>query len=499
MRREAGLLLHPTSLPGPYGIGDFGPDTTRFLDWARDAGQSLWQVLPLGPIAFANSPYASVSAYAGSPLFIPPDRLREEGLLPPDAIRDVPSFPAERVAYDRVIPWKDALLRASWAHVRERGPSWVKSELERFRSAPEQADWLPDWTLYSAIKGARGGSDWTAWEPPLRRRDPKALAEAADSHRDETDYQAYLQCLFFRYWEEARRVAHARGISLVGDAPIYVTMDSADVWANPELFQLDDALRPIDVAGVPPDYFSESGQRWGSPLYRWDRMEADGFRWWIRRIRAELRKCDVLRIDHFRAFEAYWAIPAAEKTAVRGRWEPGPGIRLFRALEAALGTLPLIAEDLGDIDDGVRTLLAKTGLPGMRVLQFGLDDPTSTHHPSNHVENAVAYTGTHDNDTARGWFAALPGEARAAVLRSLGSDGREIEWDMIRVALDSPAARAIVPVQDVLGLGSAARMNTPSKTGGNWEFRVAPGALTSERAARLRALAQTNGRRARTA
>ena len=271
-------------------------------------------------------------------------------------------------------------------------------------------------------------------------------------------------------------------------------MDSADVWANPELFQLDDALRPIDVAGVPPDYFSESGQRWGSPLYRWDRMEADGFRWWIRRIRAELRKCDVLRIDHFRAFEAYWAIPAAEKTAVRGRWEPGPGIRLFRALDAALGTLPLIAEDLGDIDDGVRTLLAKTGLPGMRVLQFGLDDPTSTHHPSNHVENAVAYTGTHDNDTARGWFAALPEEARAAVLRSLGSDGREIEWDMIRVALDSPAARAIVPVQDVLGLGSAARMNTPSKTGGNWEFRVAPGALTSERAARLRALTETSGR-----
>lgn len=494
MRREAGLLLHPTSLPGPYGIGDFGPETTRFLDWAQAAGQSLWQVLPLGPIAFANSPYACISAYAGNPLFIPPDRLRDEGLLPPGALRDLPPFPAARVAYDQVMPWKDALHRASWAHVRAQGTSWVESELERFRLAPEQSEWLLDWTLYIALKDARGGSDWTAWEPPLRRRDPKALAEAAVAHRDEIEYQAYLQWLFFRYWEEARRAARERGISLIGDAPIYVTMDSADVWANPELFQLDDALRPIDVSGVPPDYFSESGQRWGSPLYRWDRMEADGFRWWIRRIRAELRTCDVLRIDHFRAFEAYWAIPASEKTAVRGRWELGPGIRLFRALRDALGGLPLIAEDLGDIDDGVRALLAETGLPGMRVLQFGLADPSSTHHPSNHVENAVAYTGTHDNDTARGWFASLAESERDAVLRSLGSDGREIEWDMIRAAFGSPATRAIVPVQDVLELGSEARMNTPSKTDGNWEFRVTSGALMADRAARLRSLAAASGR-----
>ena len=494
MRREAGLLLHPTSLSGPYGIGDFGPETTRFLDWAEEAGQSLWQVLPLGPIAFANSPYASVSAYAGSPLFIPPDRLRDEGLLPPDVLRNLPPFPAERVAYDRVIPWKDLLLRASWAHVRASGPAWVEDELERFRSAPEQADWLADWTLYIAIKGAHGGSDWTAWEPPLRHRDPKALANAASTLRDETDYQAYLQWLFFRYWEEARAAARKRGISVVGDAPIYVTMDSADVWANPGLFQLDDSLRPVDVSGVPPDYFSETGQRWGSPLYRWDRMEADGFQWWIRRVRAELRKCDVLRIDHFRAFEAYWAIPAAEKTAVRGRWELGPGIRIFRALEAALGPLPLIAEDLGDIDDGVRRLLAETGLPGMRVLQFGLADPASAHHPANHVENAVAYTGTHDNDTARGWFDALAPADRDAVLRSLGTDGREIGWDLIRAAYGSRAARAVVPVQDVLGFGSEARMNTPSKTRGNWEFRVPPGALTPERAARLRAEAAASGR-----
>jgi len=495
MRREAGLLLHPSSLPGPYGIGDFGPEATRFLDWARAAGQSLWQVLPLGPIAFANSPYASVSAYAGNPLFIPPDRLRDEGLLPANALRDPPSFPSGRVAYDRVIPWKDSLLRASWAHVRAGGPTWVAGELERFRSAPEQSDWLSDWTLYIALKGAHDGADWTQWEPLLRRRDPAALSKAAVALQDETDYQAYLQCLFFRYWEETRRSARERGISVVGDTPIYVTMDSADVWANPGLFQLDDSLRPIDVAGVPPDYFSESGQRWGSPLYRWDRMEADGFQWWIRRIRAELRKCDVLRIDHFRAFEAYWAIRAAEKTAVRGRWEPGPGIRLFRALEAALGPLPLIAEDLGEIDDGVRALLAETGLPGMRVLQFGLADPASSHHPSNHVENAVAYTGTHDNDTARGWFASLPKADREAVLRSLaGVDGREIEWDMIRAALRSRAARAIVPVQDVLGLGTEARMNTPSKTDGNWEFRVAPGALTPELAARLRATVEASGR-----
>jgi len=495
MRREAGLLLHPTSLPGPYGIGDFGAATTRFLDWSRSAGQSLWQILPLGPIAFANSPYACVSAYAGNPLFVPPDRLRDEGLLPPDAIRDLPSFPSGRVDYDGVIPWKDSLLRASWAHVRARGPAWVPEAIERFRSAPEQDGWLSDWSLYIAVKGAHEGADWTKWEPSLRRRDPSALAKAAVALRDETDYQAYLQWLFFRYWEEARAAARERGISIVGDAPIYVTMDSVDVWANPELFQLDDSLHPIDVSGVPPDYFSKTGQRWGSPLYRWDRMEADGFQWWIRRIRAELRKCDVLRIDHFRAFEAYWAIPAAEKTAVRGRWEPGPGIRLFRALREALGQLPLIAEDLGEIDDGVRGLLRETGLPGMRVLQFGLADPTSTHHPSKHVENSVAYTGTHDNDTARGWFASLAKAEREAVLRSLGGvDGREVEWDMIRAAYGSPAVRAIVPIQDVLGLGSEARTNTPSKTTGNWEFRMAPDALTRELAARLRGLAETSGR-----
>jgi len=494
MRREAGLLLHPTSLPGPYGIGDFGQEASRFLDWAKSAGQSLWQMLPLGPIAVANSPYASVSAYAGNPLLIPLDRLRDDGLLPAEALASVPSFPVEHVAYDRVIPWKDSVLRASWSHAKVSGPSWLRADLDRFRSAAEQSDWLADWTLYITLKRAHRGSGWTAWEAPVRHRESNALALAASTHRDEIDYQAYLQYLFFRYWEEVRRAAHDRGIAVVGDMPIYVTMDSADVWANPELFQLDDALRPIDVSGVPPDYFSKDGQRWGSPLYRWDRMEADGFQWWIRRIRAELRKFDLLRIDHFRAFEAYWAIPAAEKTAVRGRWEAGPGIRIFRALKAALGDIPLIAEDLGDIDDGVRRLLAETGFPGMRVLQFGLADPASTHHPQHHVENAVVYTGTHDNDTARGWFASLEESGRAAVLRSLGSDDREIEWDLIRAAYESRASRAIVPVQDVLGLGSEARMNTPSKTDGNWEFRVAPGALTSDRAARLRALAEMSGR-----
>jgi 4-alpha-glucanotransferase len=490
-------MLHPTSLPGPFGIGDLGPEADRFLAWASAAGQSLWQVLPLGPNAYANSPYGVRSAYAGNPLLVSPELLRDDGLLPASALDGAPAFPEERVDFGAVIPWKEALLRASWEHVRSgRAPSRIRGALESFRAAPEQSEWLHDWTLFLALKERHEGKSWPSWEPALRRREPGALSRAANELRDATDYQAYLQFLFFRQWERVRNAARERGIRILGDAPIYVALDGVDVWTSPHLFQLDERMEPVAVSGVPPDYFSETGQLWGSPLYRWDRIEAEGFEWWIRRIRAELRKFDLLRIDHFRAFASYWAVPAGEKTALNGRWEPGPGMRLFRALDKALGGLPLIAEDLGDIDDTVRALVKETGLPGMRVLQFGLLDPASEHSPDRYPERCVAYTGTHDNDTARGWFDSLDPERRREVLERLDWDGSEIEWEMIRALYESAAERAIVPIQDVLGLGSEARMNTPARALGNWEFRVRPGALTSKLAARLRGLAVASGRAA---
>src|SRR6185295_14770486 len=306
----------------------------------------------------------------------------------------------------------------------------------------------------------------------------------------ERDYHAFVQWLFARQWRRLREAAHARGISILGDMPIYPALDSAEVWARQDLFTLGKDGRPEEVAGVPPDYFSETGQLWGNPLYRWDRMEAEGFAWWITRVRAALGLFDRVRIDHFRAFASYWAVPAEARTAMEGRWMPGPAMKLFEALRGKLGELPLVAEDLGIVDEPVRDLLRASGFPGMRVLQFGLADPRSTHHPKNHIENAIAYTGTHDNDTSRGWFESLEGDEAARVLGEVGGDGSEIAWDMIRVALESPARTAVIPVQDVLGLGSEARMNTPSEPDGNWEWRMPEGALTAELAARFRGLAQ---------
>src|SRR6185295_19245582 len=313
----------------------------------------------------------------------------------------------------------------------------------------------------------------------------------------ERDYHAFVQWLFARQWRRLREAAHARGISILGDMPIYPALDSAEVWARQDLFTLGKDGRPEEVAGVPPDYFSETGQLWGNPLYRWDRMEAEGFAWWVARVRAALEMFDRVRIDHFRAFASYWAVPAGAQTAMEGRWVPGPGMKLFEALRRELGELRLVAEDLGIIDEPVRDLLRESGFPGMRVLQFGLTDPKSTHHPEHHVENSVVYTGTHDNDTSRGWFEGLDEEERAQVLATVGGDGRdggEIEWDMIRVAMDSPARVAIIPMQDLLGLGSEARMNTPSEPDGNWEWRMSDGALTAERGERLRRLVEKPGR-----
>ncbi len=464
--RAAGILLHPTSFPGRFGIGDLGPAADAFLDWAAAAGQRIWQVLPLGPTGFGNSPYGSPSAFAGNPLLISPEVLAEEGWLPRAALDSPPSFPEGRVDFSSVIAWKRKLLRQSWERFRAAAAASDRAALDAFLSAPEQADWLSSWTRFAA-RGARP---------------------------DEEAFQAYLQFLFFRQWDRVKKAANARGIAVLGDLPIYVALDSADVGTRPELFDLDRYGAPAFVSGVPPDYFSKTGQLWGNPLYRWDRLEEEGFAWWIARIRANLRTCDLVRIDHFRGFASYWAVPAGASTAAHGRWLPGPGRKLFEAVRAALGSLPIVAEDLGSITSDVQDLLADLGIPGMKVLQFGFSIPDGEDLPHCHVPNCVVYTGTHDNDTARGWYATLEDAARARVRDYLGSDGREIAWDLIRAAYTSVARRAIVPMQDVLGLGSDARMNTPARPSGNWEWRVGEGGFREEDAARLRRLAALTGR-----
>jgi len=488
--RGAGVLLHPTSLPGRFGIGDLGPEAIRFLDWLAEAGQTTWQMLPLGPTGLGDSPYVAESVFAGNPLLISPEALRDDGLVDDAVLGAAPAFGEGPVDFDGVRRWKNALLRAAWKRLQAEPRSEFLGELDAFRGS---VPWLREWCEFAALKLLHGGAAWTAWDPGLRDRDPFALAGAAPQIRDEIAYQEFLQFLFERQWQGLRREAHARGVRLFGDAPIYVAHDSADVWAGRPYFQLDESGQPRAVSGVPPDYFSKTGQLWGSPLYDWGRIEAEGFGWWIRRLRADLERVDLLRLDHFRGFDAYWSIPAGARDASAGHWEPGPGARLFRALRDGLGGLPIVAEDLGDITDDVRALRDSFGLPGMRVLQFGVGHPESEHHPSRVPERSFVYTGTHDNDTAVGWLASLDEEERRRVLADLGSDGRELAWDLIAAAWGTQAECAIVPVQDVLGLGSDARMNTPSVPEGNWRFRLR-GPLASERGARLRDLTRRTGR-----
>ncbi len=495
--RSAGILLHPASLPGPFGIGDLGPWIDRFLDWAVAAGQTLWQVLPLSPIGGGGSPYGGPSAFAGNPLLISPELLLRDGFLPVSAFEDLPTLPKERVDFEAVIAWKDRILRQSWEHFESHAGDPARDELEAFRRAPAQAAWLTDWSLFSALKARFSGRGWLEWDRGLRERDEDALDRASGELEAEVSYQAYLQFLFFRQWDRVRTAARDRGITVMGDMPIYVSLDSADVWAHPELFELDAQLRPTSVSGVPPDYFSETGQLWGNPLYRWSRLEETGYAWWVARVLANLRLCDLLRIDHFRAFAAYWSVPASEATALHGAWKPGPGARLFEAVRAELGggPLPIVAEDLGVITEEVRDLLTELGVPGMKVLQFAFYEADGEYLPHRHTENAVVYTGTHDNDTAKGWYANLKPEERERVYDYLGADGgAEIHWALIRAAYGSVARRAIVPMQDVLGLGSEARINTPAAPAGNWTWRAPDWAFRPEDATRLRRMAVLSGR-----
>ena len=492
--RRAGILLHPTSLPGPFGVGDLGPAADRFLAYLAAAGQSVWQVLPLGPPAWGGSPYGCLSAFAGNPLLLSPERLVEDGLLEEEAISK-PGFGDGKVAFGRAADSKQKLLHLAFENFRQGRQgrcAFSVDELIAFREGAEQQTWLPDWSLFAALKAKNKGRPWWEWKKELGRRDSAELAKAQATLTDAIDYQVFLQFLFDRQWRRLRREAARYGIAIMGDLPIYVAHDSADVWAHPELFDLDpETLAPRHVAGVPPDYFSEDGQLWGNPLYDWQKMEEQGFTWWIERLRANLRQADLVRLDHFRGFAGFWQVPAGDATAKGGRWVPAPGQALFKALSEALGgELPVLAEDLGEITPDVDQLRHDFDLPGMRVLQFGFGAEPSGHTPHRIEKRAVVYTGTHDNDTTVGWYRSLGLEERERFHLYTGSSPREVHWTLIRVAYATAAELALVPIQDVLGSSSNARMNTPGVGEGNWAFRLKEGDLQPESADRLRRLAE---------
>jgi 4-alpha-glucanotransferase len=490
--RSSGVLLHPTSLPGRFGIGDLGDELLTFLDWAKAAGLRIWQVLPLNAPGYGNSPYGCLSSYAGNPLLISPQRLLEDGLLPSDALDDFPELPADHVDFDRVQTLKHDLLQRSFEHFGEHASHDQRQALATFIT---DNAWLREWALYAALKEKHDGQPWTAWSRELADRADDAIANARVELADEIRFHEYIQWLFFKQWAAVREAAHARGIRIRGDVPIYVAADSADVWVNREIFQLDERGEPVVVSGVPPDYFSETGQRWGNPLYRWDLLRESNYRWWISRVRAALRFADVLRVDHFRGFAAYWEIPANEPTAINGRWMPGPGRDLFDAIRDALGELPIVAEDLGFITPEVHALRKAIGVPGMKILQFAFAQANSSHLPHCYDRNTVVYTGTHDNDTARGWYEEATAEERDAVATYLGvTNADDIAWSLIRAAYTSVADTAIVPAQDILNLGTDARMNMPGEQHDNWSWRLGSGALTAENAERLRRLAEVSGR-----
>jgi 4-alpha-glucanotransferase len=491
-RRASGVLLHPTSLPGPYGIGDLGEAAFQWIDALARARQRWWQILPLGPTGYGDSPYQCFSAFAGNPYLVSPDRLVADGLLTPADVSGV-HFPAGHVDFGPVIEFKVGLLANAWARFQGGAGAHLKEEFEAFVAA--QADWLNDYALFMALKDANDGRSWQAWDADLRLRAKAPLAAARSRLKDSIGLHQFRQFLFFRQWSAVKAYANSKGIGLIGDVPIFVSIDSSDVWASPEYFLLDDQRRPTVVAGVPPDYFSATGQLWGNPLYDWAALARTGYAWWVARLRATLSQVDFLRIDHFRGFEAYWEIPAGRPTAEVGQWVKGPNIALFDALRAALGELPIIAEDLGVITPEVDALRLGVGLPGMRVLQFAFGGGTEDRFlPHNHERHTVVYTGTHDNDTTRGWYAAITERERDFVRRYLARDGSDIAWDLIRCAWGSVADYAITPLQDVLDLGTEARMNLPGSAVGNWAWRFTPGQLQGWHLDRLADLTQLYGR-----
>jgi 4-alpha-glucanotransferase len=490
--RRSGILLHPTSLPGDEGIGTFGAEARRFVDFLHAAGQSLWQILPLGQPGCGNSPYSCFSAFAGNPLLIDLAQLVAEGDLP--AGEPVPISQGDRIDFQAVAATKERLLTLAADRFLAAKEDERKREFWRFCDA---SFWLHDFALFMALKKHFGGDSWTAWPQKLRQRQCGALAEYGELLGRDVGRQKYLQWQFFRQWHGLKRYANERDILIVGDAPIFVAHDSADVWCNQHIFILDESGSPTVVAGVPPDYFSATGQRWGNPLYDWNALGKDRYGWWVARIRSDLELYDILRIDHFRGFEAYWEIPATEKTAVNGRWVKGPGNAFFAALAADCPHLPIIAEDLGIITREVEELRDSYAFPGMKILQFAFDSGAGNGYlPHNHIQNCVVYTGTHDNDTTAGWFASLGVEQKNRVCSYLHCQADQVVAEMTRAALASVAKYAIIPMQDLLGLDNSGRMNIPGVADGNWGWRLSPGyndKAASDGLKRLSALYNRNG------
>ena len=493
--RYSGILLHPTSLPGPYGIGDLGKNAYDFIDFLDKAGQSVWQCLPLGPTGFGDSPYQSFSSFAGQPLLISPDLLVKDKLLPENFLQLLPppGFNDYLVNYGDIIPWKTSVLKMAASNFFSHSEHGLKKEFSRF--CHEEKDWLEDYALFMALKDLHGGKCWHDWEPEMIRLSEHSRSHVIHENRDAFDYYCFVQFIFFRQWRALHEYASEKHILIIGDLPIFVAPDSADIWANQDLFQLDSKGFPTAVAGVPPDYFSETGQLWGNPLYDWEAHRKTGYDWWIRRIQSTLRIVDIVRIDHFRGFEAYWSVPAGSETAIKGKWVKGPGAGLFHALEKKLGKdLPIIAEDLGIITPEVEKLRDSLHLPGMKVLQFAFDAPESDYLPYLYPENCICYTGTHDNDTTVGWYQKASEKARDKVRRYMSCDGSNIHWDFMRTAISSTARYAIFPMQDVLGYGSDCRMNQPGVAGGNWSWRFHKNVLTDDLAQALRSTCEVYGR-----
>jgi 4-alpha-glucanotransferase len=493
--RASGLLLHVTSLPSPYGIGDVGPVAIAWIDQLCDAGQHWWQALPLGPTGYGNSPYQSLSSFAGNVLLISPDWLIEDGLLSASDY-EAPSFSPSLVDYNAVIRFKYRLLEKAWTNFTKARPAELQIAFEQFRD--EQAHWLEDYALFRALKIRYNGAYYLEWPTDLVQRVPKALAQARHDLANRVDQVCFAQFLLFRQGERLEKYARAKGLRLIGDLPFFVSPDSSDVWANPELFLLDDQRKPRFVAGVPPDYFSVQGQLWGNPVYNWDTLRQTGYRWCIDRLRALLAHVDVIRLDHFRAFAAAWHVPAGAPTAQSGQWVPGPGADFFKAVKKDLDRLPFIAEDLGLITADVLALRDQFQVPGTRVLQFAFDGNSDNPYlPHNYPSNAVVYTGTHDNATSRGWYEELPPYQRQNFwhyLNSPQSDSREVAWHLMRLAWSSPAALAIAPLQDLLNLGAEARMNVPGRAEGNWSWRCTEELLAAADFHWLRDLTRSSNR-----
>ena len=486
-KRASGILLHPTCLPGPYGIGDLGQAAIQWIDWLADTGCKLWQVLPLGPTGYGDSPYQCFSAFAGNPYLISPDTLMQEDLLHPNDLVEQLHFAPGQVDFGVLIPWKLNLLERAFKRFLTGQSASLKQDFDVF--CKENSAWLDDYALFMAIKESQGGGSWEGWPEPLRRREAGALANARSTLANAILRFSFYQFIFFRQWKTIHDHASQKGVEIIGDIPIFVASDSADVWSHQDLFFLDGDLKPTVVAGVPPDYFSPTGQLWGNPLYRWEAHKASGYKWWLERLRAILRTVDIVRIDHFRGFAGYWEIPAGNPTAEHGRWVPGPGADFFKEVQASLGDdLPIIAEDLGVITQDVVALRDGFSLPGMKILQFAFSGPDNPFLPHSYPQNCVVYTGTHDNDTARGWYAQAPEPEKDFARRYFRIDGSNFTWDMIRAAWSSTGVFALAPLQDFLDLGSEARFNYPSRLGGNWEWRLTTDGLTDDLREKIREL-----------